>query len=104
MPPSQRVEANRIQGCLVRVWFVAEMLEGKCFFHCDSDAVSLKALGGLLCDLYSGHSPEQILSMPTGLLKPLGILRHIAENRQRTILQIEEQIQRFAGHHQRPGE
>ena len=91
-----RVEAHRVEGCLVRVWFVAEARDGRCYFQCDSDAVSLKAVGGLLCDLHSGHSSEEIAASSSGVLAPLTILPQLAENRQRTIARIEEKIRRFA--------
>jgi len=95
-----RVEGNRVEGCLVRVWFVPELRGGKCFFRCDSDAASLKAVGGLLCDLYTDHTPEEIVATRCGVLKHVGILSQLAENRQRTIARIEEKIRRFAQEHQ----
>lgn len=96
LPPAQRMEANRVEGCLVRVWFMAEFRDGQCFFQCDSDAVSLKAVGGLLCELYSGFTAEEILTSGPGALEPLQILHQLAENRQRTIARIEEKIREFA--------
>jgi cysteine desulfuration protein SufE len=95
-----RIDANRVEGCLVRVWLVPEFREGKCFFRCDSDAVSLKVVGSLLCQLYSGYSPEEIGTTNFGVLKHLGILPQLAENRQRTVARIEEKIRRFAQEHQ----
>ena len=101
LAPARRVEANRVEGCLVRVWFVAEFREGQCHFQCDSDAVSLKAVGGLLCELYSGFPAEEILARPSSVLEPLKILHQLAENRQRTIARIEEKIHAFATEHRR---
>ena len=98
--PELRIEANRVEGCLVRIWFVPEFRHGKCFFRCDSDAVSLKAVGGLLCELYSGHTPEEISATQFGFLKHLGLLHQLAENRRRTIVRIEEKIRHFAQEHQ----
>ena len=98
--PELRIDANRVEGCLVRIWFVPEFRAGKCFFRCDSDAVSLKAVGGLLCELYSGHSPEEIAASQFGVLKHVGILHQLAENRRRTIGRIEEKIRHFAQEHQ----
>ena len=100
LEPAARIEGNRVEGCLVRVWFVPELHAGKCVFHCDSDALSLKAVGGLLCDLYSGHTPEEIVVTNAGLLRSLGILHQLAENRRRTIARIEEKIRHFAQEHQ----
>jgi cysteine desulfuration protein SufE len=96
LAPARRVDANRVEGCLVRVWFLAERRDGRCFFECDSDAVSLKAVGGLLCELYSGFTAEEILPAPSNVLEPLKILHQLAENRQRTIARIEEKIRGFA--------
>jgi cysteine desulfuration protein SufE len=91
-----RVEANRVQGCLVRTWFVAELRAGKCVFSTDSDAVMLKALLGLVCDLYSGFTPEEIATSSPDVLQQLGVLHQLAENRSRTVLRVAEQIQEFA--------
>lgn len=93
---SLRNDSHRVEGCLVRVWFVPEFRAGKCFFRCDSDAVSLKAVGGLLCELFSGVPAREIVLFSPGVLQPLGILHHLAENRQRTLARIEENIQVFA--------
>jgi cysteine desulfuration protein SufE len=94
-----RNDSHRVEGCLVRVWFVPEFRAGKCLFRCDSDAVTLKAVGGLLCELYSGHTPQEILAVEKGVLVKLRILHQLAENRQRTIAAIEEKIREFARTH-----
>ena len=91
-----RTEVHRVEGCLVRVWFVPDFRAGQCSFRCDSDAASLKAVGGLLCELYSGAAPREIVSTNVGVLQPLGLLHQLAESRQRTIARIEEKIREFA--------
>jgi cysteine desulfuration protein SufE len=95
-----RLETNRVEGCLVRLWFVPEFRAGKCWFRCDSDAVSLKAIAALLCELHSGFTPEEIVTTKSGVLKHLGILHQLAENRQRTLARVEEKIRHFAQEHQ----
>src|SRR3569832_1182625 len=52
LPDALRTEGHRVQGCLVRTWFVPELRNGRCYFHSDSDAAMLKALLGLVCDVY----------------------------------------------------
>lgn len=94
-----RTDTHRVEGCIVRVWFVPEFRAGRCVFHCDSDAVTLKAVGGLLCELYSGHAPREILSLDQSVLAKLRILDQLAENRQRTVVRIEEKIREFAKVH-----
>ena len=58
--------------------------------------MSLKAVGGLLCEFYSGYAPEEIAATEPGVLNQLCLLHQLAENRQRTIHRMEEKIHRFA--------
>ena len=95
------IDAYRVEGCLVRIWFVPEFRGGKCYFRCDSDAVTLKAVIGLLSEIYSGHSPEEIAAADMAFVRKLGILHQLAENRQNTILRVAEQIRSFGVAHQR---
>ena len=96
LPEVFRQEAHRVAGCLVRLWFVPEFRAGRCWFHTDSDAVTLKALVGLLSEVYSGGAPVEIVRHPPDFLHELGLLRHVAENRRATILRVADQIQSFA--------
>ena len=96
LPPEFRTDRYRVEGCLVRLWFVAEVRDGRCCFRCDSDAVTLKAVIGLLCDLYSGRTAEELAHANSELLSELRILHQLAENRQRTIARVAEKIRLFA--------
>ena len=100
LPAELRVEAHRVEGCLSKLWFVPEFRDGRCWFRSESDSLFVKAMAGLLCDFYSGHTPEKISATNLGFLKHLGILHQLAENRRRTIARIEEKIRHFAQEHQ----
>ena len=91
-----RTEANRVPGCLVRTWFTAEFRAGKCWFSADSDAVMLKALLGMVCDLYSGSTPTELADASPDFLQQLGVVHQLAENRQRTVLRVAAQMRDFA--------
>ncbi len=93
---SRRIDAHRVEGCLVRTWFIAEMRDGRCSFIMDSDAVTLKALLGLLCDIYSGFPPDEIALTAPDFLQRVGVMHQLAENRQRTVMRIAKQIHEFA--------
>jgi cysteine desulfuration protein SufE len=96
LPDECRTDAFRVEGCLVRLWFVPEKRGELCFFRSDSDAASLKAITGLLCDYYSAESPESIASHHPDFLQRLGLLRHLADNRRATILRVADKIREFA--------
>lgn len=94
-----RTAQHQVPGCMVRTWFVTEIRDGRCYFHADSDAAMLKALLGLLCEIYSGHAPEEIASDTGELLSDIGVLHQLAENRQRTLRRVSEQLKAFALKH-----
>ncbi len=108
LPEALRIDAHRVHGCLVRLWVVGAMQEGRCWFAVDSDAVSLKAIVGLLCDLNSGLRPDEIDENPAAVLEELGLLRQLAESRRATILRVAATLRsvavganetQAAGHH-----
>jgi cysteine desulfuration protein SufE len=96
LPDSLRTDAHRVPGCQVRLWLWAEIRDGRCWFATDSDAVSLKALVGLLCDLHSGRRPEEIGDQPAAALESLGLLRQLAESRRATLLRVADLIRAYA--------
>src|SRR5574344_2744667 len=58
----EKVESNLIKGCQSRVWLQSSYADGKLFFKADSDAIITKGIISLLIRVYSGHTPEEILS------------------------------------------
>ena len=99
LPELHRTEANRIEGCQVRIWVVSRFENGRCWFESDSDALTLKALSGLLCELFNGAAPEEILRAPSGFPEDWRLTRLLAENRRKTIERIAQQIHDFARSH-----
>src|ERR1700748_1645455 len=75
-----RIERNLLPGCLAKLWFVAEWRDQKCYFVCDSDSLVVRAIAGLLCELYDGETPNEILAHSPDFLAPLGITQHLTPN------------------------
>ena len=99
LPDPLRQEHFRVQGCLVRLWLVPEFREGRCWFQTDSDAVTLRAFSGMLCDLASGALPEELIAWNPEFLERLGLLRQLADNRRATVGRVAELIRGFAAVH-----
>jgi cysteine desulfuration protein SufE len=93
---SLRTEQFKVEGCLSQLWLVPEFTEGKCFYRSDSDSMIVKGIAGLLCDLFSGHSPEEIISHDPAFLAEVGITQHLTPNRRNALSQVWEEIRRFA--------
>ena len=96
LPDADRREEHRVAGCQVRLWWVAEDRDGRCWFRSDSDAVTLKALTGLLAECYSGEKPAEVVADPPSFLGELGLLRQLAESRRATVLRVAEGMLGFA--------
>ncbi len=96
LPDSRRLDAYRVPGCQVRLWLVPEFDQGRCRFACDSDAITLRALVGLLCELADGLPPAEAARLDAGFLEELGLLRQLAESRRATILRVVGQMREFA--------
>ncbi|MFM8358563.1 MAG: SufE family protein [Verrucomicrobiota bacterium] len=100
---AERRTADRlVPGCQVRLWWIPGWHDGRCWFASDSDAVSLKALAGLLGRVHDGAAPAEILGAAPGWLAETGLLRPLAESRRATVLRVHDLIREFARVHQGP--
>ena len=61
-PESEKNEEKLIKGCQSRVWLDHKVEDGRIFFNADSDAIITKGIISLLIGLYSGRTPQEILS------------------------------------------
>ncbi|MEN9545812.1 MAG: Cysteine desulfuration protein SufE [Verrucomicrobiota bacterium] len=96
LPTLDRQETHRVPGCLVRTWWIAEWHEGRCWFRTDSDAMTLKCLAGAIAELASGGTPAEIAALDFSPFDSLGLLKQLAENRQRTIRNLMNSVHEFA--------
>lgn len=99
MPAELRIDANRVEGCLARLWFIARVYRGRCRFQADSDSLVVKSVAGLLCDFYSDLTPEEILHHDPAFLAGLGIDHHLTRNRRNALSSVWERIHSFAEEH-----
>ncbi|MCA9664464.1 MAG: SufE family protein [Myxococcales bacterium] len=107
LPSDCRVECNRVDGCVSKVWLVEEMDAGsvgdlmeavarsagealpvagdsRCpmYFNADSDAHIVRGLIAILLHLYCGKTPEEILALdPAPLFTQLGLDKHLSVSR-----------------------
>lgn len=89
-------EAHQVEGCLSKLWVVAESRGDRCYFAADSDSLIVKAVAGLLCDFYSGQPAAEIVAFDPAFLKELGISQHLTPNRRNGLAKVWERIQSFA--------
>ncbi len=74
---SERSEANRVRGCASQVWLIPERraeAPEKLYFRGDSDAQLVRGNVAMLLRIFSGRTPEEILSVePKTVFDRLGL-------------------------------
>jgi len=96
MDDSNRIPANIVKGCQSQVWLSAELKEGMIYFQGDSDASIVKGIVALLLKVYSGSSPDEILSTKPTFLEDIGLREHLSMSRANGLNSMMKQISFFA--------
>lgn len=95
-PEDKREEKFKIKGCQSQVWLYPEFKDGRIYFHADSDALLVKGIIGLLVNVYSNATPDEILNTKADFLKEVGITEHLSMNRSNGLASMMKQIQMYA--------
>ena len=90
---ADQTEENRVHGCTSKVWLVYDRDGDKVTFKGDSDAHIVKGLVALILMIYSGKTPEEILSTDaSGILNDLGLSQHLSPMRTNGLFSMVERI------------
>ncbi len=85
-----------VPGCLSKLWLIRSFRNSCCFFNCDSDSAIVKGIGVLVCELYSGCSPAEILGHDETGLARAGISSLLTPNRRNGLGSLIQLIRAFA--------
>jgi len=100
LPPGQKIEANKVRGCLSQVWMTVRSEPGPpltLHFLGESDGVITKGLIVVLFMLYSGRTPQQILDTDvTSAFARLGLDNHLTMNRRSGFYAMVERVRLLA--------
>lgn len=84
-PDSARDDGHRVQGCVSRVWLIAEVDEGadpQIHLQGDSDAHIVRGLVAIMLALYSGQRASEIEAIDAEeTLRALGLDEHLTPQR-----------------------
>lgn len=93
LPDALRTDAVKVRGCASQVWLVSKNENGKLTFVGDSDALIVRGLIALLLELYSGKTPQEILSVDARkVLGELGLDTHLSQQRSNGLFAMVERI------------
>lgn len=99
-PEEARTDAAKVPGCMSQVWLVPRLDPGppeRLFFWMDSDAHIVRGLAAVMTVLFSGKTPQEILSIdPDAALDRLGLAEHISPNRRNGVSSMAQTIRNAA--------
>lgn len=97
LPENLRTEEAKVKGCQSQVWLHAKLnSRGEIEFQGDSDALLVKGLVALLLKIYSGSTPEEIMTTPPDFLKAIGFEGNLSPSRANGLFSMIKQIRYFA--------
>jgi cysteine desulfuration protein SufE len=102
MPPlndSERTEANRVKGCISQAWIAADLRGDRCSFRAEADSPLVRGLLKLMCDLYTGATPDEVVTVEPVLFEELGLARNLSPTRLNGLRSVRAKIREFAGAH-----
>lgn len=80
-PEDKKTEDRLIKGCQSRVWLDCSIDGGKIFLNADSDAIITKGIISLLIKIYSGRTPQEILSSDFSVVDRIGLKENLSPTR-----------------------
>lgn len=93
---NEKTEQNLIDGCQSKVWFTAELRDGKVIYHGDSDAILVKGIVALLIRVMSGHSPKEIVDADLYFIDAINLREHLSPTRSNGLNAMLKQMRLFA--------
>ncbi len=96
LPEEFKTDKYKLNGCQSQVWINAKQNDGKVVLEADSDAAIVKGLIAVLIKVYSGSTPEEILTNPPDFLSKIGIDNHLSPTRKNGLGAMLKQIQMYA--------
>ena len=95
-PEADKNEKNLIDGCQSKVWFTAEMRDGKVIYHGDSDAILVKGIVALLIRVLSNHTPKEIVDTNLYFIDEINLREHLSPTRSNGLNAMLQQMRLFA--------
>ena len=95
-PDEAKTDDRLIKGCQSRVWRDYKIEDGKLIFNADSDAIITKGIISLLIGLYSGRTPQEILSSDFSVVEKIGLKENLSPTRANGLVSMIAKIREVA--------
>lgn len=91
-----RNERNLIDGCQSKVWFTAELVDGKVLYRGESDALLVRGIVALLIHVLSGHTPQEIIDADLYFIDAIQLREHLSPTRSNGVAAMLKQMKLYA--------
>ncbi len=95
-PENEKTDEKLIKGCQSRVWLDHKVEDGRIYFNADSDAIITKGIISLLINLYSGRTPDEILSSDFSVVDKIGLKENLSPTRSNGLVSMIAKIKEIA--------
>ena len=93
---ADRTEKNLIDGCQSKVWFTAQLQDGKIIYKGDSDAILVKGIVALLIRVLSDHTPKEIVDADLYFIDDIQLREHLSPTRNNGVVAMLKQMKLYA--------
>jgi cysteine desulfuration protein SufE len=96
LPASDKIDTNRVPGCVSLVWLVGTVDQGRLQLRADAESPMVKALVLLVVEFYDGGTPAEIVVTEPTFLDELGLLRDLSPTRRNGLASVRARIKALA--------
>lgn len=96
MDEKYKTAENIIKGCQSTVWLHAVYKTGKVYFSADSNTQIIKGVVGMFVNIFSGHTPKEILDADVYFVEKIGLQHYLSANRSNGLIAMLKQIKLYA--------
>lgn len=85
IPEGELSPERRVPGCASGLWLTGELLDGRVSFNARSESSMVQGVACFLCELCSGISPSEAVSLTPQLATQLGLEGLLSTTRKRAV-------------------
>ena len=97
LEPQEKIDKNKMSGCLAQVWIKYYTKDGKNYFDGDSDALIVKGLVKIITEALSGLTKNEIKDLKHDVVNKLGLGPSLSARRQVGMMSMVDHIKIITG-------
>jgi cysteine desulfuration protein SufE len=95
--PDIRQPEHQIKGCVSGLWVQVQLTNGRIDACADSDSLLIRGIAALICDIYTGMTPDEARRTPITFLDGLDLAGELDDTRRSGLQRMIQTIQSING-------